>query len=142
MKTVGTKVKIREDLQEGIAYHTANGLYHDQIIEEMSEFFGKVATIVRADKSGYALDIDNEEWHWTDGMLESTDGFRQYRRTNIAEMTPYTEGMNMSNVSISSTDKENGSPKNGDMIARNPKDYNDKWLVSQKYFEENFELYE
>ena len=35
--------------------------------------------------------------------------------------------------------KINGSPKIGDMIARNPKDYNDQWLVAQQYFNDNFE---
>lgn len=42
-------------------------------------------------------------------------------------------------VSISSVDKENGSPKIGDMIARNPKDHNDQWLVAEQYFKDNFE---
>lgn len=42
-------------------------------------------------------------------------------------------------VSISSVDKENGSPKLGDMIARNPKDHNDQWLVAEQYFKDNFE---
>ena len=42
-------------------------------------------------------------------------------------------------VSISSVDKENGSPKLGDMIARNPKDHNDQWLVAKQYFKDNFE---
>lgn len=35
--------------------------------------------------------------------------------------------------------KINGSPKQGDMIARNPENHDDLWLVSKKYFEENFE---
>ena len=33
-------------------------------------------------------------------------------------------------VSISEADLNNGSPKIGDMIARNPKNHNDKWLVA------------
>ena len=32
-----------------------------------------------------------------------------------------------------------GSPKVGDMIARNPKDYGDKWLLAKQYFDDNFE---
>ena len=28
--------------------------------------------------------------------------------------------------------------KKGDMIARNPKDHNDQWLVAKKYFKDNF----
>lgn len=43
-------------------------------------------------------------------------------------------------VSISKADLENGSPKPGDMIARNPKNSNDLWLVAAEYFEDNLEL--
>ena len=71
--------------------------------------------------------------------------FKKYRRTNIAEMHEYNSDNNyseqfMSRVSISKTDLENGSPKNGDMIARNPENHNDLWLVAKDYFEQNFEL--
>ena len=55
-------------------------------------------------------------------------------------MTPYVEGMNLDGVSISSADLGNGSPKIGDMIARNPKNHDDKWLVAEKYFNDNLEL--
>lgn len=66
--------------------------------------------------------------------------FKEYKRTGLSEMTPYLDGMDMDGVSISDADKLNGSPKDGDMIARNPKNHNDKWLVAKKYFEDNFEL--
>lgn len=69
--------------------------------------------------------------------------WKKYRRINIAEMVPYIEGALLDNsVSISQSDRENGSPKVGDMIARNPKNYDDKWLVNKSYFEDNFELLE
>jgi len=45
----------------------------------------------------------------------------------------------MSGVSISAADKQAGSPKVGDMIARNPKNRADKWLVEAQYFSDNFE---
>jgi len=79
-------------------------------------------------------------------------GFKQYRRTQIAEMTPVTKEMqdNFKNkpafivdnivVSVSNEDLNNGSPKVGDMIARNPKNHKDQWLVAKKYFEDNFEV--
>lgn len=44
-----------------------------------------------------------------------------------------------SEVSISKADLNNGSPRLGDMVARNPKDHTDKWLVAKQYFEENLE---
>ena len=72
--------------------------------------------------------------------------FKKYKRTNIAEMHKYNPN-NMypqgfiEKVSISQVDKENGSPKEGDMIARNPENYEDLWLVAKDYFEQNFEEY-
>lgn len=80
--------------------------------------------------------------------------FKKYRRTQIAEMRPVTSediaafGIDRFmhsmrdtelKVSISVADKANGSPKIGDMIARNPKNHNDQWLVAKQYFEDNFE---
>lgn len=83
--------------------------------------------------------------------------FKKYRRTQVAEMRPVTEedilkqrdfgriAIDISDlndpisVSISDADLLNGSPKIGDMIARNPKNHNDQWLVAEQYFEDNFE---
>lgn len=66
--------------------------------------------------------------------------FKQYRRKQIAELRPYEEGEELSNkVSISQAYKDGGSPKAGDMIARNPKNHDDQWLVAKQYFEDNFE---
>lgn len=72
-------------------------------------------------------------------MAEST--FKKYRRTQIAEMVPYSLdlGIDLTIVSISKPDLEAGSPKVGDMIARNPKNHNDLWLVAAQYFADNFE---
>lgn len=65
--------------------------------------------------------------------------FTQYQRKQIAELRPYTPDDDMSLVSVSSEDTKNGSPKPGDMIARNPKNHADQWLVSAEYFAANFE---
>lgn len=82
------------------------------------------------------------------------NGFKQYRRTQIAEMRPVTSNDIVAfkhdklihsmrdtefKVSISDVDKANGSPKIGDMIARNPWNHNDQWLVAEQYFKDNFE---
>jgi hypothetical protein len=72
--------------------------------------------------------------------------FKKYKRTNIAEMRPVTNNEILDNgdallnegVSISQADLETGSPKIGDMIARNPNNHNDQWLVAKEYFESNF----
>ena len=77
--------------------------------------------------------------------------FTKYRRSQVAELTPITSEMiadfthtsvltlDGNVVSISSEDILAGSPKIGDMIGRNPKNHNDKWLVAKQYFEDNFE---
>jgi hypothetical protein len=67
------------------------------------------------------------------------DYFTQYRRKQIAELRPWSPKDDMSQVSISAPDKEAGSPKPGDMIARNPKNHDDQWLVAAQYFADNFE---
>src|SRR5688572_25027017 len=54
-------------------------------------------------------------------------------------MRPYVVGEDVSHISISEPDKQNGSSKEGDMIARNPKNHADQWLVAKKYFEDNLE---
>jgi hypothetical protein len=66
--------------------------------------------------------------------------FKQYKRKGLADMVAYEQGMDMDKISISWADLQAGSPKLGDMIARNPLNHNDKWLVAKDYFEENFEL--
>jgi hypothetical protein len=64
--------------------------------------------------------------------------FTQYYRKQIAELRPWKPGDDLRRVSISVTDLENGSPKEGDMIARNPNNHDDQWLVNAQYFAENF----
>jgi hypothetical protein len=79
--------------------------------------------------------------------------FKKYPRIQIAELRPVTEldinayqqDKNIHllkdtefKVSISDVDISNGSPKIGDMIARNPQNNNDQWLVAKQYFEDNF----
>lgn len=78
--------------------------------------------------------------------------FKKYISTKIIELRPVTEWDIKAyqvdkeiylqdtkfKVSISDTDQQNGSPKIGDMIARDPKNHNDQWLVAKQYFENNF----
>lgn len=78
--------------------------------------------------------------------------FKQYRRKQIAELREVEQAdiadfkgigkikaSNGLNVSISEADLNAGSPKLGDMIARNPKNHEDQWLVAEQYFNDNFE---
>jgi hypothetical protein len=66
--------------------------------------------------------------------------FKKFRRTQIAEMRFYDPNETWDDtISISKPDLDNGSPKLGDMIARNPKNHKDQWLVAEQYFKDNFE---
>jgi len=64
--------------------------------------------------------------------------FAKYRRKSIAEMRPWQPGDDMTGISVSAPDRLGGSPKQGDMIARNPKNHSDQWLVAAQYFADNF----
>lgn len=72
--------------------------------------------------------------------------FKKHRRKQIAELRPVTIQETLAglhpNISVSAEDRKNGSPKQGDMIARNPKNHQDQWLVSQEYYVDNFEKIE
>ena len=63
-----------------------------------------------------------------------------YRKKSLQELIPWTPDMDCVGVSISDSDLENGSPKEGDMIAINPKDGTDMWLVAEQFFRDNYEL--
>lgn len=65
--------------------------------------------------------------------------FTKFRRKAVALLRPWEDGDDMTGVSVSAPDKEAGSPKAGDMIAVNPDNFNDKWLVAAEYFASNFE---
>jgi hypothetical protein len=69
------------------------------------------------------------------------DVWKEYRRRPKikTEMRPYADGEDLHNVSISPVDRMKGSPKAGDMIARNAATHDDQWLVAKQYFEENYE---
>lgn len=69
--------------------------------------------------------------------------FKKFIKNTEVEMVEYNRNLLypkdfMDKLSISLEDKKNGSPKNGDMIARNPNNHDDMWLVSKEYFEQNY----
>lgn len=63
---------------------------------------------------------------------------KNYVKKQVQPMTPWKEGMDMTDVSVSLTDDFNGSPKLGDMIAVNPTNLTDRWLVAAKFFNDNY----
>ena len=63
-----------------------------------------------------------------------------FRKKQLQELIPWTPDLPMALVSISDADKNNGSPKDGDMIAFNPKDATDMWLVAKQFVDDNYEF--
>jgi hypothetical protein len=62
-----------------------------------------------------------------------------FRKKGTQELNVWTPETDMTGVSISDSDKTNGSPKVGDMIAINKNDPTDRWLVAEKFFNDNYE---
>lgn len=67
------------------------------------------------------------------------DGFRRYRKKQLAEMRPYVPGEPTTHIAINEVDRANGSPTSGDMISRNPANHADVYLVAAKFFADNYE---
>jgi hypothetical protein len=63
-----------------------------------------------------------------------------YRKKQMIEVERWTPGIDMAGVTIGELDKNNGSPRDGDVIARNadgnPKD---RWLISAETFQLTYE---
>lgn len=62
-----------------------------------------------------------------------------HRKKQLSEMRPWGPDVDMDGVSISMPDRDAGSPKDGDWIARNPKNHEDRWLVAAEFYAANFE---
>ncbi len=73
--------------------------------------------------------------------------FNKYKRIQIAEMRHISteefangpEALQKQGISVSDADISKGYPTLACMVARNPKDHNDQWLVNCEYFKDNFE---
>lgn len=66
--------------------------------------------------------------------------FKKYQRLGkLSELRPYIAGEDLTGVSVSPQDKAAGSPKQGDWIARNPDNNDDKWLMAAAYFAANID---
>ena len=72
---------------------------------------------------------------WRKGMAEK---WGQYRRVAIAELRPYEEGEDMTNITLNEREKAEGHPKAGDMVARDPVDHSKMWLITKAYYDVNF----
>ncbi len=66
--------------------------------------------------------------------------FKTYRRRAVIEVEPWVKGYDTQGVSVNSAAGRKGSPKAGDVIARNPKDYTDRWLITEQQLKSDFEI--
>ena len=64
--------------------------------------------------------------------------FKQYRRNTIAELRPYVPGEDLAPISVGDNCTEAGGPVEGDMVARDPSNHADQWIVLASYFAEHF----
>lgn len=62
-----------------------------------------------------------------------------YRKKGVQPMFPWSPETDMSNVSVGDDDRANGSPQTGDMIAHDPENPKDEWLINEKFFTEKYE---
>ncbi len=62
-----------------------------------------------------------------------------YRKKALQPMEPWTSDTDMTGVSVSEDDSLAGSPQVGDMIAHNPANPEDRWLIASAFFNANYE---
>lgn len=65
--------------------------------------------------------------------------FAKYKRKGLTEARPYVLNEDLTHISVAAVDRVNGSPRAGDMVARNPKNHDDQWLIAAQYFADNLE---
>jgi hypothetical protein len=63
---------------------------------------------------------------------------KNYIKKAVQPMEAWHFHSDMHGVSVSDPDKQNGSPKIGDMIAHSPTNPDDRWLVAKKFFNDNY----
>lgn len=61
--------------------------------------------------------------------------WKKYRKKEVAEMRPYLQGEDLTNILVSKRVDVRG----GGMIARDPDDPEDQWFISIEFFRKNFE---
>ena len=88
-------------------------------------------------------EVFDDYWLHVWRMMTMTDAyedqFTQYSRITIVEMRPYVVGEDMTSIYVDAALAEHGHPKEGDMIARNPRDRDEMWLMTKENFSANFE---
>jgi hypothetical protein len=58
------------------------------------------------------------------------EGWSRYHKAIVVEMRPYTTGEDLAGVQVAPAYQEAGSPKSGDMLARDPQAPDKLWLIA------------
>ena len=64
---VGDKVKVREDLKIGKSYN------EKIFVDDMEKYKGQIVTMKVVGDDNYRIEEDNQDWYWTDEMLEDIE---------------------------------------------------------------------
>ena len=64
---VGDKVKVREDLKIGKSYNKKT------FVDSMEKYKGQIVTIKVVGDDNYKIEEGNQDWYWTDEMLEDIE---------------------------------------------------------------------
>lgn len=74
MYRVGDKAKVRKNLDVDRDYCMLSGPQKGNpsygLVHEMACMGGEILTIANVDKDGWGYDVKENEWGWTDEMLE------------------------------------------------------------------------
>lgn len=82
----------------------------------------------------------DDYWYYIWRMMTmAEDQFQNYSRITVVEMRPYVVDEDMTDIYVDAVLAEHGHPKEGDMIARNPRDRDEMWLMTRENFVSNFE---
>lgn len=65
--------------------------------------------------------------------------FRLHRMKRTTPMRPWVEGEDMTGIAVDATTAAEGGPQPGDMVAHNPGNPQDQWLVRADHYRMHFE---
>jgi hypothetical protein len=68
--------------------------------------------------------------------------WKKYRKHAVTEIMIWSADVSMDAISVSPEDRASGHPRTGDMVARNPSNHSDMWLMTEAFFKANYEAVE
>ena len=63
--------------------------------------------------------------------------WKKYRKSTVTEMIPWSADVSMDAITVGVEDRAD-HPRLGDMVARDPANPSDMWLVVKEFFEANY----